>query len=73
MQSELQAGELYELKNLWFAYNKKINQLLMVLPQEVVNRYDMVVKSLQPPSFETSKFDSKNVDEQFNEAVFKMA
>jgi hypothetical protein len=45
----------------------------MVLPQEVVNRYDMVVKSLQPPSFETSKFDSKNVDEQFNEAVFKMA
>jgi hypothetical protein len=64
---------LYELKNLWFAYNKKINQLLMVLPQEVVNRYDMVVKSLQPPSFETSKYDSKGLPEQFNEAVFKMA
>jgi len=45
----------------------------MVLPQEVVNRYDMVVKSLQPPSFETSKYDNKGLPEQFNEAVFKMA
>ena len=33
----------------------------------------MVVKSLQPPSFETSKYDSKGLPEQFNEAVFKMA
>ena len=41
---DLLASELFELKNLWFIYNKKINQLLMILPQEVLNRYDMVVK-----------------------------
>ena len=46
-QKDLLASELFELKNLWFVYNKKINQLLMILPQEVVNRYDMVMKSLQ--------------------------
>ena len=45
-QKDLLASELFELKNLWFVYNKKINQLLMILPQEVVNRYDMVMKSL---------------------------
>ena len=45
-QKDLLASELFELKNLWFIYNKKINQLLMILPQEVLNRYDMVVKSL---------------------------
>jgi hypothetical protein len=46
----------------------------MVLPQEVVNRYDMVVKSLQPPSFDTgSKYDNKSMPEVFDEAVFKMA
>jgi len=45
-QKDLLASELFELKNLWFTYNKKINQLLMILPQEVVNRYDMVMKSL---------------------------
>lgn len=45
-QKDLLASELFELKNLWFLYNKKINQLLMILPQEVLNRYDMVVKSL---------------------------
>ena len=45
-QKDLLASELFELKNLWFVYNKKINQLLMILPQEVVNRYDMVIKSL---------------------------
>ena len=45
-QKDLLASELFELKNLWFMYNKKINQLLMILPQEVLNRYDMVVKSL---------------------------
>lgn len=45
-QKDLLSSELFELKNLWFVYNKKINQLLMILPQEVVNRYDMVIKSL---------------------------
>ena len=45
-QKDLLNSELFELKNLWFTYNKKINQLLMILPTEVVNRYDMVMKSL---------------------------
>ena len=31
-QKDLLASELFELKNLWFLYNKKINQLLMILP-----------------------------------------
>lgn len=31
-QKDLLASELFELKNLWFTYNKKINQLLMILP-----------------------------------------
>jgi hypothetical protein len=43
---DLLQSDLYELKNLWVTYNKKINGLLMVLPTEVLNRYDMVVKSL---------------------------
>lgn len=45
-KKDLFSGELYELKNLWFAYNKNINQLLMMLPAEVLSRYDMVIKSL---------------------------
>lgn len=48
-------SDLYELKNLWVTYNKKINSLLMILPTEVLNRYDMVVKSLLPPVFEAYK------------------
>ena len=55
-QKDLLASELFELKNLWFVYNKKINQLLMILPAEVVNRYDMVIKSLQPPIFDITKY-----------------
>jgi hypothetical protein len=39
-------SELYELKNMWFLYNKKINNLLVILPQEILNRYDMVSKTL---------------------------
>ena len=31
-QKDLLASELFELKNLWFTYNKKINSLLMILP-----------------------------------------
>jgi len=31
-QKDLLASELFELKNLWLTYNKKINQLLMILP-----------------------------------------
>lgn len=29
---DLLMSELYELKNLWFMYNKKINSLLVILP-----------------------------------------
>ena len=72
-QKDLLASELFELKNLWFIYNKKINQLLMILPQEVLNRYDMVVKSLQVPLFDVAKYPPKTeyVD-VFNEVTFKM-
>ena len=70
---DLLASELFELKNLWFAYNKKINTLLMILPQDVVNRYDMVVKSLSPPQFENNKFSNVDYEDVFDEAVFKMA
>lgn len=31
-QKDLLSSELFELKNVWFTYNKKINQLLMILP-----------------------------------------
>lgn len=72
--NELLNSEIYELKQLWFTYNKKINSLLMILPQEVINRYDMVVKSLQPPVFDTTKYDGdKNIADIFDEVVFKMA
>jgi len=50
------ASELFELKNLWFVYNKKINGLLMILPTEVLNRYDLVVKSLNAPIFDVHKY-----------------
>ena len=73
-QKDLLASELFELKNLWFVYNKKINQLLMILPQEVVNRYDMVMKSLQAPLFDINKYpEGAEYLNIFNEIVFKMA
>ena len=73
-QKDLLASELFELKNLWFVYNKKINQLLMILPQEVVNRYDMVMKSLQAPLFDINKYpEGAAYLDIFNEIVFKMA
>lgn len=53
---DLLASELFELKNLWFVYNKKINGLLMILPTEVLNRYDLVVKSLNAPIFDVHKY-----------------
>ena len=72
-QKDLLSSELFELKNLWFTYNKKINQLLMILPQEVLNRYDMVVKSLQAPAFDLEKYSPETeYVEIFNEVVFKM-
>jgi hypothetical protein len=29
---DLLMSELFELKNLWFLYNKKINSMLVILP-----------------------------------------
>lgn len=67
-------SDLYELKNLWVTYNKKINGLLMILPAEVLNRYDMVVKSLLPPVFDMYKHPADTKFEVvFDEAVYKMA
>jgi hypothetical protein len=43
---DLLLSELYELKNIWFMFNKKINSMLVVLPQEILNRYDLVAKTL---------------------------
>lgn len=53
---DLLSSEVFELKNIWFLYNKKINSVLVILPQEILNRYDMVAKSLQPPNFDFNKF-----------------
>lgn len=67
-------SELYELKNMWFLYNKKINNLLVILPQEILNRYDMVAKTLQMPVFDVSKYPVNNsYIDTFNEIVYKMA
>lgn len=55
---DLLSSEIYELKNLWYNYNKHINQLLMLLPQEVLTRYDMVVKHLSTPIFDVSKYEN---------------
>lgn len=71
---DLLMSELYELKNMWFMYNKKINNLLVVLPQEILNRYDMVSKTLQMPIFDVSKYSADNSFlDTFNEIVYKMA
>ena len=70
---DLLASELFELKSLWFLYNKKINGLLMILPAEVLNRYDMVVKSLSPPVFDVHKYTPETKFESiFDECIYKM-
>ena len=66
-------SELFELKNQWFTFNKKINSMLGILPQDVLNRYDMVSKTLQSPVFDVTKYPSENAFvETFNEIVYKM-
>lgn len=71
---DLLMSELFELKNLWFMYNKKINSMLSILPQEILNRYDMVAKTLQPPVFDIAKYPTgTNFLDTFNEIVYKMA
>lgn len=71
---DLLMSEVFELKNTWFLYNKKINSVLVILPQEILNRYDMVAKSLQPPVFDMGKYpvEAKFI-EIFDEITYKMA
>jgi len=71
---DLLMSEVFELKNTWFMYNKKINSVLVILPQEILNRYDMVAKSLQPPVFDMSKYPTttKFID-IFDEITYKLA
>lgn len=71
---DLLQSEVYELKNTWFMYNKKINSVLVILPQEILNRYDMMAKSLQPPNFDMGRYptDAKFI-EIFDEMTYKMA
>ena len=71
---DLLMSEVFELKNTWFMYNKKINSVLVILPQEILNRYDMVAKSLQPPTFDMGKYpvDARFID-IFDEITYKMA
>lgn len=58
---DLLMSELYELKNMWYLYSKKINSLLVILPQEILNRYDMVAKTLQMPVFDVNKYGTGTV------------
>jgi ABC-type phosphate transport system auxiliary subunit len=75
-QRDLLMSELFELKNLWFVYNKKINSVLAILPQEVLQRYDMVAKTLQVPVFDVTRYPNNPEVEftaTFDEIVYKMA
>lgn len=37
---DLLASEVSELRNTWAVYTKKIMTVLVILPQEILNRYD---------------------------------
>jgi len=73
---DLLMSELFELKNIWYMYTKKINSLLVILPQEILSRYDMVAKTLQMPVFDITKYGTEEnpvpFKDIFNEIVFKM-
>lgn len=60
---DLLMSELFELKNLWFVFNKKINSVLTILPNEVLNRYDMVAKTLQTPVFDVTRYPTTTTAE----------
>lgn len=83
---DLLMSELFELKNLWFVFNKKMNSILTILPAEVLNRYDMVAKTLQTPVFDVTRYTPSSTtpgidplvpevtfQETFDEIVYKMA
>mmetsp|Transcript_16385 Transcript_16385/g.27744 ORF Transcript_16385/g.27744 Transcript_16385/m.27744 type:complete len:436 (+) Transcript_16385:711-2018(+) len=71
---DLLMSEVFELKNTMFLYNKNITNVLGLLPEDILARYDMVVKSLQNPVFDLGKYpsDAKFID-IFNEITYKMA
>ena len=72
-QQNLVLSEMHDLKRAWYAFNKKMNSLLGVLPQEGINAYDMLLKSLPLPSFEIHKYMERNLFQIFREVTFKMA
>ena len=46
----------------------------MILPQDLINRYDVVAKSMQSPVFDMSKYPpEKNFMEIFDKIVYRMA
>ena len=64
---------MQDLKGVWYEFNKKMNSLLGVLPQEGVHAYDMLLKSLPLPSFELHKYQERSLQLVFREVTFKMA
>lgn len=67
-------SEITDLKNTWFQYNKRMNSSLMILPAEMLNTYDMVVKTLPVPNFEMYRYRNEvPLYELFNQITCKMA
>ncbi|CAI2378439.1 unnamed protein product [Moneuplotes crassus] len=67
-------SEISDLKNTWFQFNKRMNSALMMLPSEMINTYDMVVKTLPVPNFEIHRYRSEiSLYELFNQITCKMA
>lgn len=67
-------SEITDLKNTWFQFNKRMNSSLMVLPSEMLNTYDMVVKTLPVPNFELYRYRNEvSLYELFNQITCKMA
>jgi endopeptidase La len=67
-------SEITDLKNVWFQFNKRMNSSLMILPSEMLNTYDMVVKTLPVPNFEMYRYRNEvSLYELFNQITCKMA
>jgi endopeptidase La len=67
-------SEITDLKNIWFQFNKRMNSSLMILPTEMLNTYDMVVKTLPVPNFEMYRYRNEvSLYELFNQITCKMA
>jgi len=61
-------SEIADLKNTWFQFNKRMNSALMMLPSEMINTYDMVVKTLPVPNFEMHRYRNEvSLHELFNQ------